>query len=85
MDQASTGQHSLLFKGPMVLAVLDGSKSQTRRVVTAHNSLLDGKRVGRQGLARQAWDGLDWSTARVAEGKSSAGEPVPCFHVHCPA
>jgi len=85
MDQASTGQHSLLFKGPMVLAVLDGSKSQTRRVVTAHNSLLDGKRVGRQGPARKAWEGLDWSTARVEEGKSSAGEPGPCFRVHCPS
>ncbi|MFH1061251.1 MAG: hypothetical protein V1797_21510 [Pseudomonadota bacterium] len=85
LDRSAPIQHSLLFKGPMVLAVLDGSKSQTRRVVTAHNSLLDGKRVGHQGPARKVWEGLDWSTARVEEGRSSASISDPCFHVFYPA
>jgi len=72
-------EHPLLFKGPMVLAILAGEKTQTRRVVTARNSLLDGQPVGRSGRQRAIWDGLDWSRAVVDHGPSPDGQPGPCF------
>lgn len=58
-------EHPLLFKGAMVQALLDQRKAQTRRVVTWHNSTLDGARVGHKGRQREIWDGLDWRNSWV--------------------
>jgi hypothetical protein len=74
-----------LFKGSMVRAIQKRIKTQTRRVVTARNSLLDGAPIGRKGAVREIWDGLDWSQAWIDPGPSPAGNPGPYFKVPCPA
>jgi hypothetical protein len=71
----------MLFKGPMVQAILAGDKTQTRRVVSPRNSLLDGRPVGRSGQQRAIWDGLDWSRAVVDHSPCPDGRPGPFFRV----
>lgn len=68
--------HYISMSQPMVLAMLSGSKSVTRRLPTRFNSLVDGR------LASKAeWDALDWSQARVDPGPSPAGNPGPYYKV----
>ena len=57
-------EHPILFKGPMVRAILGGRKTQTRRVVTPHNSEIDGKALP----VRKTWPLLDFSGAVVDPG-----------------
>jgi hypothetical protein len=70
---SDTKEHGFIFKAEMIRAILAGLKSQTRRVVTAHNSLIDGTGKG----IRDHWKHLDWSKARPGSG------PDPCWHVPC--
>lgn len=56
-------EHSLLACPPMVMALLRGHKTQTRRVVAPHNSLVDGRGIGATGDGRRIWDSLVWATA----------------------
>lgn len=51
-------EHGFMFKPEMVRALLDGRKTQTRRICTAHNSSIDGGPTG-----KAAWARLDWSTS----------------------
>lgn len=49
--------HPRLFAPEMVRSILGGHKSQTRRLLLRHNSLVDGTVA-----SKAAWEALDWST-----------------------
>jgi len=77
----------ILFSAPMVKALLGGRKTQTRRIATASNLMLDGWPIGRNPAVgksnRWRFDALDWSQAWVDDGPSPAGNPGPYWHVPC--
>jgi hypothetical protein len=71
--------HPLLFTAEMVRAILAHRKWQTRRVITAHNSLIDGTGEG----IKKHWPHLAWARAWVDNGPSPIGNPGPYWHVPC--
>lgn len=62
--------HSLLMKGPLVLATMRGDKTQTRRLPGPRNSLVDG------GPWPKGWT-FDFATASLEHGPSPAGNEGP--------
>ncbi len=65
-------ERPILFSGPMVRAILDGTKTQTRRVVSRANTLVDGS-----AFSKRLWPSLRFDKAWVDPGPSPAGNPGP--------
>lgn len=73
-------EHPILFSGLMVRAILDGQKTQTRRIVTPQTSTINGPTC-----ERWLWDELDFTAAWVDNSPfSPAGNPGPYLKVPMP-
>lgn len=70
-------ERPILFSSPMVRAILDGRKTQTRRVVSKANSLRDGSPWHKS----LPFDAHDWPSAWVDGGPSPAGNVGPYLKV----
>lgn len=71
-------EHNMGFKPAMALAILRGTKTMTRRLITPRNSYYDG------GPVRKArWEELDWASPDifVDKGPSPSGNSGPYLHV----
>lgn len=71
-------EYPLIFKGFSIRALLDGSKSQTRRIPTCANSLVDGDRVSSK---TWKWYDWDWPNVYIDPGPSIGGYPYSFFKV----
>lgn len=69
-------EHGLLFSPPMAAARFRGHKWETRRVITARNSLIDG-RGSRMPVEGTSWEDFKLDTAWVDAGHSPAGNAGP--------
>jgi len=73
-------ERPIIFSAPMVRALLEGRKTQTRRVLSTRNTYRDGAPWGGQ----PKWGTHDWNDAFVDPGPSPAGNPGPYLKVAYP-
>ena len=59
-------EHPLLLSAPMVLAALAGRKHITRRILSKHNTLIDGKMWGQ---SKCKWRHMKFDRTMLMEGK----------------
>jgi len=75
-------ERPIIFSGPMVRAIPEGRKTQTRRVIAWSNSYVDGQITK---FWREHWHELDFSQAWSDDGPSPAGNQGPYLHVPFPS
>ena len=72
-------EHGLIFGAASMLGITRGNKTMTRRVVSFHNSTVNGPTN-----CRAIWNELDFDHAFVDNGPSSAGNAGPYLRVAFP-
>lgn len=85
-EASSVKEHGILYSAPMVLALLDDRKFQTRRIVGPSNGIVDGHARG-----KRQWEGawepngnpllIDSPKVYVDRGPSPMGNGGPYLHV----
>lgn len=69
----------IIFSAPMVRALLDGRKTQTRRIISPRNTRFDGG-----AWPRNRFEQCKWDAAWLDAGPSPAGNPGPYLKVEYP-
>lgn len=77
----ATKERPILFSGPMVRAILDGRKSQTRRIVKPHKANADGICMVGYEDAPEQFAKATWPYCLFGDGitdENGCDHPIPC-------